>query len=259
MVDPKAPVARNVPKRVDTGRVDPTDYTPSDKVAPIPAVASGIADKGETLADETLEVAPSFARVKKPTQAVVDTVKKAVETVRGEPSKRLSGDARKRLIAEEDNRRMRAVRRYAKSIRETAVIPVIGGLLASKGFVPSGSPEGDYEAELQRIITIKVVSGRRVMKSGEERYRELDIASHLAYTLGRGSLSFEDTISEQWLKHPVVADILLTVMGVASVVASIYFKEIATTVLGEFFAKAINFAPSVEEPIKTDARVSDVK
>jgi len=243
--------------------VNPADYTPTDKVAPTPAIASGIPDVGvkstSLASDDSLEVASSFVSAKKASTSVVETVKRAVSKVQPDPAKRMHPDARKRAVADEDARRMRAVKRHAKTIRETAVIPAIGGLLATKGLVPSENGDGPFEAELKRLVTMKVISGRRVLKNGEERNRELDIASHLAYTLGRGSVSFDDAISEQWLKHPVIADILLTVMGVASIVASVYFQEIATKIVGEFFSRAIKFAPNSEDPIKASAKVSDAQ
>ena len=70
MVDPKpAPVARNAPKPRRES-VDPTDYVPTDKAAPTPAVASGIADstavkpvdpkpvEPTVISGEAIEVAP---------------------------------------------------------------------------------------------------------------------------------------------------------------------------------------------------------
>lgn len=277
MVDPKAaPVARNAPKPRRES-VDPTDYVPTDKAAPTPAVASGIGDapavkpvepkpvEPTVISGEAIEVAPSFNTPKRPQPSIVDRVKRLVESPsgqKGEPAKKLSPDARRKAVADEDSRRMRAVRRYAKGLRSDIVGPAIHGLLLTKGLKPSdkGEESGEFEKLYHHAMTMKVVSGRRVTKSGEERNRELDIASHIAYTLGRGSLSFEEWCSDQWLKHPLISDILLTVVGIASVVASVYFDEIIKEFLRGFLGRVFNGASLVnEEPIKAEARVTEVQ
>lgn len=274
MVDPRpAQQARNAPKPRRES-VDPTDYVPTDKAAPTPAVASGIADSTAVkpvdpkpvepaVINEAIEVAASFTAPKRPQPSIVDRVKRLVEPSqgpKGEPAKKLSPDARRKAVADEDSRRMRAVRRYAKGLRSDIVGPAIHGLLLTKGLKPSdkGEEQGEFEKLYHHAMTMKVVSGRRVTKGGEERNRELDIASHIAYTLGRGSLSFEEWCSDQWLKHPLISDILLTVVGIASVVASVYFDEIIKEFLRGFLGRVFNGASLVnEEPIKAEARVTE--
>lgn len=272
MVDPKpTALAKFTPKRADS-RVDPTDYTPSAKVAPEPAIESGIREASKpvetkpvepaVISGEAIEVAPSFSKPARPTPSIVERVKKLVEPAapKGEPTKKLSTEARRKAIAEEDARRMRAVRRYAKGLRRDIIGPAIHGLLLTKGLKPSETGEGAFEKLYDHALTMKVVSGRRVMKSGEERNRELDIASHIAYTLGRGGLSFGEWCSEQWVKHPLISDILLTVTGIASIIASIYFEELIKEFLKGFFNHAFSSAvPSSEEPIKAEATIHDAR
>jgi hypothetical protein len=272
MVDPKpTALAKFTPKRADS-RVDPTDYTPAPKAAPEPAIESGIREASKpvetkpvepaVISGEAVEVAPSFSPPKRPSPSIVERVKKLVEpgVSKGEPVKRLSTDARRKAIADEDARRMRAVRRYAKSLRSDIVGPAIHGLLLAKGLKPVETGDGEFEKLYTHALTVKVTSGRRVMKSGEERYRELDISSHIAYTLGRGSLSIEEWVSEQWLRHPLISDILLTLTGIGTVVASLYFDEIVKKFLGEFLGHIFNRAvPSSEEPIKAEATIHDAR
>ena len=275
MVDPKpTQQARNAPKPRRES-VDPTDYVPTDKAAPTPAVASGIVDapavkpvepkpvEPTVISGEAIEVAPSFTAPKRPQPSLVDRVKRLVESPsgpKGEPVKKLSSETRRKMIADEDARRMRAVRRYAKSLRTDIIGPAIHGLLLTKGLKPSdkGEERGEFEKLYHHAMTMKVVSGRRVTKGGEERNRELDIASHIAYTLGRGSLSFEEWCSDQWLKHPLISDILLTVVGIASVVASVYFDEIIKEFLRGFLGRVFNGTPLAgKDPIRAEAKVTD--
>jgi len=255
MVDPKAaPVARNVPKRADTGRVDPTDYTPTDKVAPTPAVASGIADKGETLADDTLEVAPSFARVKKPTQAVVDTVKKAVETVKGEPSKRLSPDARLRAVALFDDTRMRAVKRFSRRIQSDVIRPLVTVALLARGLKPSDDgSESEFEVSYKKALSHRVQSGYRV-KGDRVAPRMLTIAQHIAYTVGRHVVAIDDWTVDKWIAYPNAMDVVFSVGAIVDTFAMLYASESIKAMVG-----AIVDGVTSREPIKADARVSNAQ
>lgn len=237
-------------ERADTGAVDPTDYVPTDKSAPIPeSDAPGIVS-----AD--IEVSRDQTRVKPPrhktAQRIIDGAKDAVRSVTG--GKDTSGKQQQRPVSKqerlaafdaEDKRRLRAKKRYAGKTR-ALLSPIVRIELRSLGY--KGLDPSIVDLIVAELCKEKRHAGYMV-KGQEVVSRDLPLDHLLAYTLGAHYLKIDDAMADQWLKHPTLFDAGTIVMALV---------DIGVTMTDEESPLRVAIRRIVESSVKVQARVSDV-
>ena len=266
--DRNPPKARNVPERADTGAVDPTDYVPTEKEAPTPASAAPGAVSSDAPVDPALpEIADSqrkphrrnapVAETVRAVKGVVDTAKKAVDTVRNavSPSNqpKLSDKATIEGARVKDAKRMRGVKRYRKEVRNV-INPLIRAAFINTGY--AGVSSADVEAVFASLGETKALVGCKVSKTGNLSIRSLPVTDVLSYVLGDVAIDTELMLARQWLAHPTLFDLGVIVGTAASLYQSLTAKDSAISLAIEA-AVAKHVAKNSEEPIKAEARVSD--
>jgi hypothetical protein len=246
-----------VAERADTGTVDPTDYVPTPKEAPIPeSDAPGIVSSDKPSRGGRVEVIPEARKPKgaNPVKQVVDGVKdvadrvsRAVSSQGNQPT--VNRSQLLRDIAAKDDTRMRAVRRYGKKFRE-AIPTAVEYALIAKG--EKATPE-KLEAITVKVLGTKIMCGFKVAGKGKGEYeaeRYLPFASGLAYMHGSVALTGVEWTARQWIKRPAVADILLTTLAIADVALRALSPE---GIIGKAVVEAMESLDN--EPIKATARV----
>ena len=266
MVDPKpAPLAKSAPKeRVDTGAVDPTSYVPQSKVAPEPAIASGIGAAVES--EETLPELSTPTRSPRPGKAtvasVVKSAKSTVESVKGavdrvrevvSSGRPISDNELTKAIRAKDEKCMRAVKRYRKSSDDGARV-LLGLAFKAEGY--KDATEVDIEEVFAKLRDIKVFAGYKVTKRGDITDRILPIVDVFPYTLGTAALDVEMWSARQWINHPKVADFFIILAAVVRGYLSTVFGESIIKAHMELKAKA---SADRGEPIKAEATIHDAR
>jgi hypothetical protein len=262
-----APKARNVPERAETGAVDPTDYTPTDKVAPTPANEA----PGAVTADSPVEaVLPEIAEAqRKPhrrnapvaetvraVKGAAETVKKGFETVRNAvnpPNTRKLND--KELIAAiaaKDSQRSKAVKRY-RGETKSLVSPLIRAAFIQEGI--NGASQASVDAVWNALQGIKTPVGYRVTKRGDIKVKSLPITEVFAYTFGSTALDVETWGARQWINHPTVFDVLVVMGAAANTYQSLSQADSPFMLAIREAVKA--HSNNSDAPIKAEARVSD--
>jgi len=255
MVDPKpAPVAKNVPKRADTGATDPTSYVAQDKVAPEPAIASGIQE-----AKKPRDIEPEIAEViRKPASAatgkrVVDAVREAgsrvnvaIQNLTVNNGRPLNEGQRVKLVDEGHRRRTRAVKRYRGTVKEMLLSPAIRMALRSQGV--EGTPQSVVDTIITEVCKDKKFAGFKVTKKGTIEHVRLTMDALIAYTLGSHALGMEDYLVDASLKYPTVFDVLVFGIAVGTMVDTIATSPVIKASIDSYMASQKKEEPSTETP-----------
>jgi len=260
MVDPKpAPLARIAPKeRVDTGATDPSDYVPSVKEAPTPVESAPGLDAVE------LPEIGTVTRPARPSKATVANAVKSVKSVAasvGETANKVKQalasteirDLAKR-IDDKDKRRMKGVKRYSK---DTVALfnSVVRSAFIAQG-VTNVSPD-DVASAVDALSELKTPVGFRVTKRGELKRREVSVTEVPAYLLGSVALNAEEAAAKQWINHPTLFDVGVTIVATANVVTSVMDP---TSPIGQAMARIIEAHKADRgEPIKAEAAITDAR
>lgn len=258
-----AKVSQDPAKIAARETVDPTDYVPTPKEAPEPATPTVGDTVAPTLASEPrgarTEVIPAprkprhtgaVASALETAKGVADKVRKVIEPV-SQPTANHS--ARLRDIDAKDKRHMRAVRKYGKRFRE-ALPTMVRYALIAQGVKPETSTVNSLVAT---IAETKVDCGFKVVESKREgkgeTMRRLPFHLAMAYLYGVPAVSVEEWSADQWIKHPIAATGILTVLAFGDVWLSAFAEG---TPFAQAVASAVASVAS-QEPIKAEARVSD--
>lgn len=213
-IPPTARQARNVPERADTGTVDPTDYVPTPKEAPIPAVSSGLG-ASSVEADTDPEIAERVRAPRNRGKGAVETVKGAVSgvadkvrsVVPSSPAKPLHPVERLRAVKAHDERGMRAVERFSDTARGYIVSPAIRMALRSQGI--TGASRETVGAIVEEVCGEQKFAGFRVDENNTIAHRDLAMDELIAYTLGNQALAVEDKLVDFSINHPTAFDFLV--------------------------------------------------
>lgn len=207
----------------------PLDYQPPAKdPPPVTEDAPGLADaqaaraslEATQAAPESLtEIAanPRKPRQKKATERVAETARQVVSRVReavGEKpgEKRPTESELAKLVAAEDARRMRAVKRYRSEARGV-LSPVVRGVLRQMGLAKV--PQETIDAVIDSVERTRSFAGYMSTKGGQVKVRRLGPGAKLAYTFGSTAMDVELWGARQWLKHPTVFDVIANVATAA--------------------------------------------
>jgi hypothetical protein len=262
-----APKARNVPERADTGAVDPTDYTPTDKVAPTPANEAPGAVTADTPVDPALpEISDAqrkpyrrnapVAETVRAVKGAAETVKKGFETVRNAVNapgaRKLNDKELVAAIAAKDSQRSKAVKRY-RSETKSLVNPLIRAAFIQEGI--NGASQASVDAVWGALQGIKTPVGYRVTKRGEIKVKSLPITEVFSYTFGSTALDVETWGARQWLNHPTVFDVLVVAGAAVNTYQSLAQQDSPFMVAIRNAVK--EHAAVTDEPIKAEARISD--
>jgi hypothetical protein len=262
-----APKARNMPERADTGTVDPTDYVPSQKEAPVPASDAPGAVTADAASEPVLpEIADSqripkrrnapVADTVKAVKGAVDSVKATVNKVRdavNQPQQRKLNDRELiAAIAAKDSQRSKAVRRY-KAETKSLVSPLIRAAFIQEGI--SGASQASVDSVWRALQSIKTPVGYRVTKRGDIKVKSIPITEVFAYTFGSTALDVEAWGARQWINHPTVFDVLVVMGAAANAYQSLSQADSPFMLAIREAVKA--HSDNSDAPIKAEARVSD--
>lgn len=187
---------------------NPEGYEPQDKEAPIPAtdIDPEIAENVRT---------PKRATVKEKAREVAGKVVERVKAVSMPDNKRLSPNDRVRRVAENDARKMRAVKRFRGTVRDTVLGPAIRIAFRSAGV--SGVPAKDIDAVIAELCDGKHFAGYKVTKRGDIVSRELPIDALVAYTIGSKGLGVEDWVIDASINHPNLFDMVTLLLAIGDI------------------------------------------